>query len=302
MNETQSPTTPLRRSLLFVPGAEPKKLEGARTAGADVIIFDLEDAVAPDQKDEARQHVATTLRAGGFGGSEPVVRVNAPSTPYFVEDIEAVVAAGARVLMLPKAESADGLRAVESTLGDLEGRLGLADGDRVRVLALVESAAGVARALDIGTATRRIEALCFGHVDFSLDMGLVEAVASAGAAYHARCALALAARACGVGAIDTVCLAVRDDDVCRREALEGLGLGYEGKLCIHPKQVVIANEVFVPTAAQIAYAEEVLEGWEKAQAEGRGVFALRNKMIDAPVIAAQRRVLDRARRAGLVSG
>jgi len=302
MDATQSPTTPLRRSLLFVPGAEPKKLDGARTAGADVIVFDLEDAVAPDQKDEARQHVAATLRAGGFGGSEPVVRVNAPSTPYFADDIEAVVAAGARVLMLPKAESADGLQDVDSALADLEVRLGLAAGDTIRVLALVESAVGVVRAVDIGSASRRIEALCFGHVDFSLDMGLVEAVASSGAAYHARCSLAIAARACGVTAIDTVCLAVRDDEACRREALEALGLGYEGKLCIHPKQVVVANEVFVPTAAQIAYAQEVLEGWAKAEAEGRGVFALRNKMIDAPVIAAQRRLLDRARRAGLVSG
>lgn len=300
--QTTRPTTeaPLRRSLLFVPGAEPRKLEAARAAGADVVIFDLEDAVAPEQKDAARDHVAAALRAGGFGATEPVVRVNAPGTPYFAADIEAVVAAGARLLMVPKTETGKGVLAVEAALHDLEARLGLGTEDRVRILALVESAAGVLNAADIAGASRRVEALCFGHVDFSLDMGLAEAAPQLGAVHHARCAVALAARARGVAAVDTVCLAVRDDEACRREALEGLGMGYEGKLCIHPRQVPVVNEVFAPTAAQIAFAQEVLAGWEAAQAEGRGVFALRNKMIDAPVVAAQRRLLARARRAGLL--
>jgi citrate lyase subunit beta/citryl-CoA lyase len=289
-----------RRSLLFVPGAEPHKLEGARKAGADTLLLDLEDSVAPAQKADARRYVVHALRAGGFGTAEPAVRVNAPGTPYFEEDLEAMVAAGGCSLMLPKAESPEDVTSVVETLEMLERRRGAEE--IVKLLLLVESAAGVANAVAVGRAAARIEALCFGHADFSLQMGLAEADASRGVVYHARCAVVIAAKAAGVAAIDCVHLAVKDEAAFREDAALGLRLGFDGKLCIHPRQVEIANAVYTPRPEQIDYAGRVIDAWERAQAEGRGVFTLDGRMIDAPLVAVQRRVLERARRAGVLPG
>ncbi len=153
----------------------------------------------------------------------------------------------------------------------------------------------------IGRATPRTEALCFGHADFSLSLGLTEADASHGIVYHARCTLVIAAKACGVAPIDCVHLAVKDEKAFREDAELGLHLGFEGKLCISPQQVEIANEVYTPGPAQIDYARRVIEAWARVEAEGRGVFTLDGKMIDAPLVAVQQRVIERARRAGALA-
>ncbi len=152
----------------------------------------------------------------------------------------------------------------------------------------------------MGRATPRSEALCFGHADFSLSMGLTDADASRGIVYHARCNLVIAAKACGVPPIDSVVLSVKDEKAIREDAAVGAGLGFEGKLCIHPRQVEIVNEVYTPRPEQVEYALRVTEAWERARAEGRGVFALEGRMIDAPLVAVQERVLQRARRAGVL--
>jgi citrate lyase subunit beta/citryl-CoA lyase len=293
-------STRLRRSLLFVPGSAPARFDRAREAGADTVLFDLEDAVAPEEKARAREHVAAALRAGGFGETEAAVRVNAPSTPHFVADLEAVVAAGARTVMLPKTEGGEDLRTVADTLAALERRLGIVAERGVRLLALVETATGLANAIALAQASPRVDALCFGHVDFALDMQLDDPDASVGVIHHARCALAIAARAGRVVPIDTVCVAVRDEEAFRADVVLGMRLGFEGKLCIHPRQVMIANEVYTPAAARIERALRVVEAWRQAEAQGRGVFALDGMMVDAPVVAAQRRVLERARRAGVL--
>jgi citrate lyase subunit beta/citryl-CoA lyase len=291
----------LRRSLLFVPGAEPRKLEKAREAGADTLLLDLEDSVAPQQKAEARTHVAAALRGSLFGNTEAAVRVNAPGTPYFEADLEAVIGAGGCTVMLPKSESVEQIAAVAEAIGSLERRGEKTPGAAMRLLLLVESPAGIANALAIGRTTPRVEALCFGHADFSLSMGLTEADASRGVIYHARCTLAIAAKACGVAPIDCVHLAVKDEDAFRQDTELGLRLGFEGKLCIHPRQVEIANQVYTPGEEQIDYALRVVEAWERAEREGRGVFTLDGKMIDAPLVAVQQRILERARRAGALS-
>ncbi len=291
----------MRRSLLFVPGAEARKLEKARAAGADTVLLDLEDAVAPPQKAEARANVAAALRAGGFGNTEAVVRVNAPGTPYFDDDLHAVVEAGGRSILLPKAESVEQIAAVAAALDALEGESRVTAGAASKLLLLIETPAGIAHAAAIGRATWRVEALCFGHADFSLSMGLTEADASRGILYHARCTMVIAAKACGVAPIDCVHLAVNDEAAFRADTELGLRLGYEGKLCIHPRQVAIVNKVYTPGKEQIDYALRVADAWERAEREGRGVFTLDGKMIDAPLAAAQQRVLERARRAGVLS-
>jgi len=283
----------LRRSLLFVPGADPRKLERAREAGADTVIFDLEDAVAPPQKAEARAHVAAALRAGGFGAAEMAVRINAPGTAGCEADLEAVVESGAQAIMIPKAERVEEVVRVVETLRRLErGRAG------TKVLLLVESPLGVAEALAIGRCASGIEALCFGHADFALQLGLPDADPSQGIIHHARCTLVIAAKACGLAPIDTVHLAVKDEAGFREAAQRGILLGFEGKLCLHPRQVEIANAVYTPGPAQIDYARRVIAAWEDARASERGVFTLDGKMIDAPLVAVQQRLLERARRAG----
>jgi citrate lyase subunit beta/citryl-CoA lyase len=295
--DVQQGERPLRRSLFFVPGGEPRKLDRARGGGADTLLLDLEDAVAPSEKERARELVASFLQAGDFGGAEPAVRVNPPGTPWFEEDVDAAIAAGARALMIPKAQSVDELAEVGRRIDALERRAG---GQwPVRLLALVETAAGIAQAASLPAASARLDALCFGHADFSRDMGLVAPDPAQGILLHARCALAIAARAGTVAPIDTVYLDVRDEAGFRRDAELGLSLGFEGKLCIHPSQVGIANAVHTPTTEQLAYARRVLAAADQAQASGRGVFTVDGKMVDAPLIAAQVRVLERARRAGL---
>lgn len=294
--------TRLRRSLLFIPGAEPRKLEKSRGAGADTLIFDLEDAVAVDLKERARELVVETLLVGDFGETELAVRINALGTPYFDEDLAAVVEAGACAIVLPKSETAAGLAAVTEAIEVAERtrRRASNDANRVSLLALVETAAGITNVSSLAAATPRVDALCFGHADFSLDMGLAEADPSTGIVYHARCTLALAAKAGGVAPIDNVCLAIKDAAGFRDDTELGCRLGFEGKLCIHPAQVGIANDVYTPTDDQIVYARRVVEAWEQARAEGRGVFTLDAKMVDAPLVAVQERILERARRAGVL--
>jgi citrate lyase subunit beta/citryl-CoA lyase len=215
----------LGRSLLFVPGGEPRKLERADSAGADMLVFDLEDSVVPDAKERARILVAKRLAAGG-GEGERAVRVNGCDTPYFERDVFEVVAAGARSLMLPKSSPAALARARQH-LASVEQRLSL-DAGCIRLLGLVETADGIARLPQLLDEPARLDALCLGNADFSLDMGLADGDLSAGVVFHARCSLAIAAAAAGVPAIDGVCLAFRDAEVFEAEARTAASLGFTG--------------------------------------------------------------------------
>ena len=281
----------LRRSLLFVPGDDERKLDKSHQSAADVLLFDLEDAVVAARKDRARAAVAARLRAATSDGPELAVRVNPPGTPAHEDDVDAVVAAGATALVVPKVVGGDVLHALAARLDGLDR-----DG-RVALLALIESPAGLLAAGDWSSWPRRVEAVCYGHADFSLAMGLDGADAGEGIAWHARCEVALAARAADRAPIDTVHLDVRDADGCRRDARRGRELGYDGKLCLHPQQVEIVNEVYTPTAAAVARAREVVEAWAEAERAGRGVVTVGGTMSDAPLVALQQRVLERAARA-----
>jgi citrate lyase subunit beta/citryl-CoA lyase len=281
-----------RRSLLFVPGNDVRKLDRADTACADTVILDLEDAVAANEKERAREEVANRIRGAAFTTSEVAVRINAPGTREFEADIDTVVSAGARLLLIPKAESALGMAGVSKAVSKIE-RTGV--GGSVRLLALVESARGIAHLESIGQGSSRLEGLCFGNADFALDMSLPDADPSSGVVYHARCDLAIAAVAARVSPIDGVCLSVRDDAAFRAEAMEAVRLGFHGKLCIHPSQVRLANEIFSPSEGQVAAARRIVEAWDAATMRGQGVFSLDGKMIDAPLVEVQKQLLERAR-------
>lgn len=270
------------RSALFVPGDDERKLARAPGAGADALIYDLEDAVAQAHKARARDRVCAALRAPG--AAPAWVRVNGLDTPWGADDLRAAAAAGAPAVLLPKCENAAQLGAAAALL----------DGTPTRLIALIETPAGVFDLPALGSAGGRLVALGFGHADFCHAAGLPEVRADAGLAWHARCQVVLGARARGLAALDCVCLDVRDPAVFRADAQLGRDLGYDGKLCIHPAQVPLTHAVHAPSAAAVDHARRVLAAWAQARAQGLGVIALDGAMVDAPVVAAARRVLERA--------
>jgi len=277
----------MRRSLLFVPGDDERKIQRAFASAADTILFDLEDAVAPGRKDFARSVVATALRTP-TNGQERAVRVNPEGTPQHDRDIETAIECGADAILLPKCDGPATAARVAATIERLDP-----DGN-VRLLALVESASAVLAASEFRAGCSRLDALCFGHVDLSLDMGLEQADASRGVLLHARCQVALAARAAALTAIDSICLDFRNIEACRSDARFGRELGYEGKFCIHPAQAEIVNAAFTPGTTEVSLAREVVAAWDEATPGEVGVIAHRGKMIDAPVVALYRRILERA--------
>jgi len=259
-------------------------------SGADVVILDLEDAVAPDRKAEAREAVAEVLSDPEFDpGCEVCVRVNADPT---VADEDARVAlAGNRVdsVMLPKAESAEDAE----TLADVLDERGI----DAPLLPICESAAGVLHAEAIAAAAP-VDALAFGAEDFSADVGATRTDEGTEVLY-AREHVVLAAAAGGIDAIDTLHTDIEDTEGLAEETAFALDLGFDGKICIHPQQVPVVNEAFTPAAERIEWARRVLEAAEEAEQEGRGVFRVDGEMVDAPLVGQAERVRERARAAGV---
>jgi len=271
----------------------------APATGADVVVFDLEDAVAPARKNEARDAVATVLTDDAFDPDcEVVVRVNpvadddddADGGTASVATASADVDALERVLddgrldafMLPKCASADDVRSFDY----------LFPRDTPPVFALVESAAGVLHAESIATADAT-DALAFGAEDLSADVGATR-TSDGTEVLYAREHVVLAAANAGVDAIDTVYTDFSDTDGLREETAFAIQLGYDGKLAIHPSQVDPINDAFTPDPEDVDWAERVLDAKADADAEGRGVFQVDGEMIDAPLVAQAERILDRA--------
>lgn len=275
-----------RRSVLFSPGDRPEMLRKAPDAGADVVVFDLEDAVLPDRKAAARDHVAAALADVGTADAEICVRVN-PVGRGAAADLDAVLGADAvaalDAVVLPKAESGDDVAA----LGRLLDERSLS----VPVLALVETARGVLRAESVADADPT-DALLYGAEDLAADVG--SARSGDAAVRYAREHVLLAARAAGVDAIDAVFTDVADADGLRSAAADAAALGYDGKMVIHPAQVTPVHEAFAPSDSDVAWARRVLAARDEADAAGRGVFTVDGEMVDAPVVARAERLLSRA--------
>ena len=276
-------TPQLIRSLLFVPGHAQKHIEKSASTDADAIIFDLEDAVSPTEKKTARQRVVAAIHTNAYKNKQLIVRVNGLNTAWFKGDVQAVLAAGCCNIMLPKCESVEDIISVRALISD----------KFVNIFAIIETARGVLAASDIASNLTPTDGLCFGHIDFAADMGLPNTNPMAGAIYHARCQVALAARAFGCMPIDNICAEIRDNDTLREETDAGINIGYVGKLCIHPAQIDTVNNAYTPTAEQMTYAKALLRAWDEAQEDGTGVFSYQNKMIDLPVILAQKSILQR---------
>ena len=286
-----------RRSLLFSPGDSPDLMRKAPGAGADVICFDLEDAVAPGRKDEARAAVREVLTDPDFDpDAEVCVRLTAESP---AADLDGVLGGGDEgrdrpkgatdevrldAVMLPKVEGADRIETVAALCAER--------GREPAVFALVETAAGVLSARSIAAADAT-DALVFGAEDLAADVGATRTDEGTEVLY-AREHVVLAASAADVDAIDTVYTDFSDEAGLREDAAFARRLGYDGKLAIHPAQVGPITEAFTPDPADVEWAERVLDARDAAEREGRAVFEVDGEMIDAPLIAQAERVLDRA--------
>jgi citrate lyase subunit beta / citryl-CoA lyase len=274
----------VRRSVMFTPGDRREMLRKAPSADADVLVLDLEDAVAPDRKAEAREAVADVLDDPEFDPeSEVCVRVN----PAFEDDLAILERARPDALMLPKVASAGDVDRLDRAV---RGR-----GDPLPVLALVESARGVLEAPAIASH-EATDALVFGAEDLAADVGATRTREGTEVLY-ARERLVIAASAAGIDAIDTVYTDVEDREGLAEETRFAAGLGYDGKMAIHPAQVAPINGAFTPDPDEVEWAERVLEAREAAEREGRGVFRVDDEMIDAPLIAQAERIVERARAA-----
>jgi citrate lyase subunit beta / citryl-CoA lyase len=277
----------VRRSLLFTPGDRPEMLRKAPDSGADVIVFDLEDAVSPGRKDEAREAVRELLSDPGFDPDPEVcVRVNA-AVAEIERDLDALADADSLRLdsvMLPKATAAADVRELAD---ELEGR-----GLGCPILALIENAAGTLAAPEIAGANAT-DALVFGAEDLSADLGATRTREGTEVLYaRERVVLAAAARDCE--AIDTLVTDFSDGEHLREDAAFSVQLGYDGKLAIHPAQVDPINDAFSPDPDEVEWAERVLEAEREAEEANRGVFEVDGEMIDAPLIAQAERILERA--------
>lgn len=297
------------RSVLSTPGASPRMIEKALATDADVVMIDLEDAVAAEEKVAAREHVARALREGDWRGRPRTFRINALDTPWFVWDLVSVIDLSlglVDLIVVPKITSAADVATVATVLASLEAAAGIASPIGLDVQ--IENAAGLTHCEAIAAAHARVASIVFGPGDFAASLrmplaaiGMPDKWDSAYPGHrwdYPLQRILVAARAVGVRAIDGPFADFRDGDGFRRSCLVARALGYDGKWCIHPAQVPIANEVFSATEAETAWAEEVLAANAAAEAEGRGSFALHGQMVDAATLRMARATLARAGRTG----
>ena len=260
-----------RRSVLFMPGSNARALEKAKSLNADVIVFDLEDAVSDAEKGTARVQVSEALTAGGYGERELVVRINGLDTTLAKFDIGALAIAGVKTILVPKVSSVVDVEDVVALLS--------AQGSKAKLWLMIETPAGVLNAADIAAADPRIEALVFGSNDLTKEM---RAQPEAGRAplQTTMSMTVMAARAAGVDVIDAVYNAFNDEDGLKAECKQGRAFGFDGKSLIHPKQIDAANATFGPSEAEIKTAKRQIAAFKKAKAEGSGVAVLDGRMIE----------------------
>ncbi len=276
-----------RRSVLYLPASNERALAKARTLPVDALILDLEDAVAPDAKEAARENACAAARSGDYGRRELTIRVNAMGTQWHDADLAAAAAAGPDAIVVPKVGSAEEVRALAAAI-DKAGAP-----DRTRLWAMVETPVAVLHAEEIARASDRLDCLVLGTNDLLKELGSV-AVPGRQPLIVALSLVLLAARAAGIAVIDGVYNDVSDAEGFFAEARQGRELGFDGKTLIHPGQVGPCNDVFAPSEAQVADARAVIEAFEGATAAGRGVVTLDGRLIEQLHVDTAHKVLATA--------
>lgn len=288
----------LRRTMMFVPGANPAMLRDAPLYGADSIMFDLEDAVSLKEKDTARMLVHQALKTVDYRSVETVVRINALEAGGD-QDIEAVVVAGADVVRLPKTERAEDITQVAEVITAVEEKYGIEIG-RTKMMAAVESAEGVMNARKIAQASDRLIGIALGAEDYVTNMK-TKRHPDGQELFFARNMILHAARIAGIAAIDTVYSDVENSEGFQDEVRLIKQLGFDGKSVINPRQIPLVNEIYQPTEKEIQNAKEVIWGIREAEAKGSGVISVNGKMVDKPIVERAQRVIALAKAAKLIT-
>ncbi len=276
-----------RRSVLYMPGSNARALEKAKSLPADALILDMEDSVAPDAKELAREQICKAVKEGGYGKREILVRVNGLNTPWGQADIAAASQCGADGILFPKVESADTVRQIESIM-DNAG----APADQT-IWCMMETPRAMFKAEEIADATPRLGGFVMGTSDLAKDLHCLHTpmrlpfITSLGLCM-------LAARAAGIPILDGVYLDLGDDEGCKAACWQGAELGFDGKTLIHPKQVAAANEVFAPDDAEIAWSRKIIEAHAQAEKEGKGVLQVDGKLVENLHVENAKRLISMA--------
>ena len=273
-----------RRSVLYMPGSNPRALDKARGLPADGLILDLEDAVAPDAKDEARRLVVEAVKAGGYGRRELLIRVNGLATPWFHADVAAAAASGAHGVLIPKVESGDAVRLTEAIMVASGAPADMA------IWCMMETPKGILRAEEIATSSPRMAGFVMGTSDLAKDLHCAHTrdrlpmITSLGLCL-------LAARAYGLAALDGVYLDLNDDAGFEAACQQGLELGFDGKTLIHPKTIDTANRIFAPAEKEIEWSKKIIAAHAEASAAGKGVVVVDGKLVENLHVENARRIV-----------
>lgn len=286
----------MRRSRLYLPGNEPKFFINAGLHQPDAVILDLEDSVAPEEKDAARNLVKQALRQIDFRDAEIMVRINPGELGR--KDLLAIVPHGVQVILVPKCESAQTIVEVMQDIEKLRREHKLTQ--EIFLIPIIESALGVIKAFEIGSASDRVCALAIGLEDYTADLGVQRTVNETESLF-AKSMLVNAARAAGILALASVYAEVDNTEGLRLNVLAAKTLGFAGMGCIHPRQIKIIHEAFAPSVEEINQAQKIVLAFERAQQKGLGVIALGTKMIDMPIVKRAQTTLAHALHAGLIS-
>lgn len=276
----------LRRSRLYLPGNEPKFFLNAGLHKPDGIILDLEDSVAPAEKDAARLLVRNALRSVDFYGSERMVRIN--QLPLGLKDLEYIVPHNVHVILIPKCESAEQVIEVNDQVIRIKHENNVR-GD-IYLMPIIESALGAIKSFEIASAVKSNCALTIGLEDYTADIG-TQRTLEGKESFFARSMVVNAAKAAGIQAIDTVYSDISDMEGLKESVIEAKSLGFEGKGCIHPRQIPVVHKYLEPTQEEIEKAKKIVTAFEEAESKGLGVVAIGSKMIDAPVVKRAQRTI-----------
>ncbi|WP_428866936.1 HpcH/HpaI aldolase/citrate lyase family protein [Clostridium sediminicola] len=285
-----------RRTMLFMPGNNPGMLQSATVFGADSIILDLEDAVSISEKDSARILVRDAIKNLDYSSVEVIVRINAITTEFALEDIDVIGKVKPDGLMIPKATEKD-MEMVDAILTSIEEKKCFPK-NCIKLIPIVESAYGLENVYKIIKSSKRTVAVLLGGEDLTADMG-IKRTKEGNEIFYARNKVAVACKASRVDCVDTPFTDVNDKEGLIKDTILAKSLGVTGKAAINPRQVNDINEVFAPSIEEIRYAKRVLKGVEEAEKEGKGVFAIDGKMVDAPVINRAKTVMEIANLLGL---
>lgn len=285
-----------RRSRLYLPGNQIKLMLNAGIHKPDGIILDLEDAVAPPEKEDTRYVVRNALRTLDFFGSERMVRIN--QGEMGLKDLEFVIPHNVHLVLIPKVESTNQLLAVDKKIADICKQCGRTE--PVYLMPIIESGRGILKALEIAEASKNNVALAIGLEDYTADIG-TQRTNEGTESFFARSMIVNAARATGLQPIDTVFSDVGDEAGLRESVREAKQLGFDGKGCIHPRQILPLHEEFAPKQSEIDKATKIVLAFDKAEAEGLGVVSLGTKMIDPPVVKRAQNTVNLAIATGLLN-